>query len=92
MLLKNVLLVLEEYNRCITRKELYLLLFEPDTEDIDDQKFKNVFAKRPLTKSIYKWLCTDEGFFQLCQRIHSCYLRMTGNHQSIYSGLCELVK
>lgn len=92
MLLKNVLIVLEEYNRYITRKELYLMLFEPDTEDIDDQKFKNVFAKRPLTKRIYKWLCSDEGFFQLCQRIHSCYLRITGNHQSIYSGLCELVK
>lgn len=63
MLLKNVLIVLEEYNRYITRKELYLMLFEPDTEDIDDQKFKNVFAKRPLTKRIYKWLCSDEGFF-----------------------------
>lgn len=92
MLLKDVLIVLEKSNRCIDRKDLYLMLFEPDVPNIDDQKFKNIFGKRPLTKDIYEWICSNEGFLRLCERIRCQYLHTTGNHHSIYGSLCKLVQ
>lgn len=92
MLLKDVLIVLENQNRGISRRDLYLMLFEPDTTYIDDQKFKNIFGKRPLTKDIFEWICSDEGFLRLCERIHSRYLHMTGNNRSIYNNLCRLAQ
>lgn len=92
MLLKDVLIVLENQNKSISRRDLYLMLFEPDSTNIDDQKFKNIFGKRPLTKDIFEWICSDEGFLLLCERIHSQYLHTTGNSRSIYDSLYRLVQ
>lgn len=91
MTLSDILKLLEHNNQGIDRKQLYLLLFEPDVTDIDSQKVKNTFSKRPLDTRIFHWLRSDDGFLQLCTRIQNGYLRMTGNLQSINSGLYKLI-
>lgn len=93
MTLSEVLKLLEHNNRGMDRKQLYRTLFEPDIiDDVDNQKLKNTFSKRPLDARIFKCLCSDDGFLLLCTRLQDRYLRLTGNLHSIYSGLRRLIQ
>ena len=92
MTLKEVMTVLDSNNTGLNRKQLYLMLFEPDQQDTSDQKVKNIFYNRPLDTVIYVRLCSDDGFLLLSQRIHEQYFRTTGNFRLIYNCLSHLVQ
>lgn len=92
MTLKEVLTLLADQNAGLTRKNLYLILFEPEQQDISDQKIKNIFYNRSIDACIFNELCSDNGFLLFGQRIQEKYFRTTGNGQAIYDCLRSLVQ
>lgn len=92
MTLKEALTLLADHNKALSRKRLYLMLFEPGQPDVNDQKVKNIFYNRPIDVGIWTHLCSDDGFLLLSQRISEEYFRTTGNRLSLYERFCGLVR
>ncbi|MCM1500374.1 MAG: hypothetical protein NC124_18080, partial [Clostridium sp.] len=97
MLLGDVLQILKKYIEQFgyKRAELYALLFENFTGEIDDNyddTIGKVFSnRRPLSKELTKILCNQSNFFDFCKNINDKYLCFIGNHKGIYTELEELV-